>query len=118
LDWLMWFAALDPSYAREWLKPFVQRLLRNDPATLKLLRHNPFPDSPPRYIRAGRYDYRFTTWRELRREHAWWHRTLIGQYLPPVALAAAASVRNVGSDDGVLPSDTHARGKRQTSEGN
>jgi len=86
LDWLMWFAALTPLYARDWLGPFVIRLLQNDPPTLRLLRHNPFPDSPPRYVRARLYEYRFTTWRELRRERLWWRRTLVGEYLPPVAL--------------------------------
>src|SRR6476620_10017312 len=60
LDWLMWFAALTPLYARDWLGPFVIRLLQNDPPTLRLLRHNPFPDSPPRYVRARLYEYRFT----------------------------------------------------------
>ncbi len=54
--------------------------------TLRLLRHNPFPDSPPRYVRAQLYEYRFTTWGELRRERLWWRRTLVGEYLPPVAL--------------------------------
>jgi hypothetical protein len=86
LDWLMWFAALSPMYARDWLGPFVIRLLRNDPPTLRLLRHNPFPEQPPHYVRAQLYEYRFSTWRELRREHAWWHRTLIDEYLPPVTL--------------------------------
>ena len=32
LDWLMWFAAISPGYAQPWLTPFLQRLLRNDPA--------------------------------------------------------------------------------------
>jgi Lipase maturation factor len=89
LDWLMWFAALSPAYAMDWIGPFVMRLLRNDVPTLRLLRHNPFPESPPRYVRAQLYEYRFTSWRELRREHAWWHRTLVGEYLPPVALGKA-----------------------------
>ena len=43
LDWMMWFAAISPDYAQPWLTPFLQRLLRNDPPTLRLLRHNPFP---------------------------------------------------------------------------
>ncbi len=68
------------------VRPVRERLLENDPPTLRLLRHNPFPDAPPRYVRARLYRYRFTTWRELRRERAWWHRTLVGEYLPPVAL--------------------------------
>jgi hypothetical protein len=89
LDWLMWFAALSPTYAMDWLGPFVRRLLQNDAPTLRLLRHNPFPESPPQYVRAQLYEYRFTTWRELRSEHAWWHRTLVGEYMPPVALGRA-----------------------------
>ncbi|OBG35275.1 hypothetical protein A5672_21560 [Mycobacterium alsense] len=91
LDWLMWFAAISPGYAQPWLRPFMQRLLRNDPATLRLLRHNPFPDSPPRYVRAQLYQYRFTTAAELRRDRAWWHRTLIGGYVFPMTLGKVSS---------------------------
>ncbi|MEU9232514.1 lipase maturation factor family protein [Streptomyces subrutilus] len=90
LDWLMWFAALSPGYARDWFGPFVERLLAGDRDTLRLLRHNPFPDAPPRYVRALLYRYRFTTWRELRETGAWWHRTLVREYLPPTRLADAA----------------------------
>jgi hypothetical protein len=86
LDWLMWFAAISAQYAHSWLQPFMLRLLRNDAATLRLLRANPFPDSPPQYVRAQLYRYRFTTPAELRRDHAWWHRTLEAPYLRPIAL--------------------------------
>jgi hypothetical protein len=88
LDWLMWFAAISPDYAQPWLRPFLQRLLRNDRSTLRLLRHNPFPASPPVYVRARLYQYRFTTPAELRREKAWWHRALVDEYLPPMAVDA------------------------------
>jgi hypothetical protein len=91
LDWLMWFAAISRGYAEPWLTPLLQRLLRNDRPTLRLLRHNPFPDSPPRYVRAQLYQYRFTTLAELRRDRAWWHRTLIGGYVRPMTLPTAAS---------------------------
>ncbi|WP_322858464.1 lipase maturation factor family protein [Mycobacterium europaeum] len=93
LDWMMWFAAISPGYAQPWLTPFLERLLRNDRPTLRLLRHNPFPDAPPRYVRARLYEYRFTTPAELRRERAWWHRTLIGGYVRPMALPTATSQR-------------------------
>ncbi len=86
LDWLMWFAAISPGYALPWLTPFLTRLLRNDAPTLRLLRHNPFPESPPRYVRAQLYEYRFTTWQELRRDRAWWRRRLIGRYASPISL--------------------------------
>ncbi|MGW0914508.1 lipase maturation factor family protein [Streptomyces sp. NPDC002784] len=88
LDWMMWFAALSPAYAGAWFGTLVERLLENDPATLKLLRRSPFPpDAPPRYIRARLFRYRFTTWRELRETGACWDRTYVREYLPPTRLA-------------------------------
>ncbi|MFD0366702.1 lipase maturation factor family protein [Streptomyces sp. NPDC127114] len=93
LDWLMWFAALSPGYARDWFGPFVERLLEGDRDTLRLLRHNPFPDAPPTHVRARLYRYRFTTWAELRTTGAWWHRTLVREYMPPVRLRASAGGR-------------------------
>lgn len=86
LDWLMWFAALSPAYARDWFGPLLLRLLQNDPATLRLLRDNPFPERPPRCVRAVLYQYRFSTWRERRGTGAWWVRTPAGEYTPPVSL--------------------------------
>lgn len=85
LDWLLWFAALSPRYALPWRDALLARLLRNDRDTLRLLRDNPFPDSPPHFVRLLLYDYRFTTAAERRRDGAWWHRTLVGVYLPPVS---------------------------------
>ncbi|MDX2561876.1 lipase maturation factor family protein [Streptomyces sp. TX20-6-3] len=90
LDWLMWFAALSPGYARDWFGPFVERLLDGDRDTLRLLAHNPFPDAPPAFVRARLYRYRYTTWRELRATGAWWHRTLVREYLPPTRLREPA----------------------------
>ncbi|MFJ2054661.1 lipase maturation factor family protein [Streptomyces sp. NPDC087908] len=86
LDWLMWFAALSPGYARDWFGPFVERLLDGDRDTLRLLARNPFPDAPPVFVRARLYRYRYTTWRELRATGDWWHRTLVREYLPPTRL--------------------------------
>jgi hypothetical protein len=94
LDWLMWFAAISPQYAYSWLHPFMLRLLQNDAATLRLLRHNPFSDDPPRYVRAQLYRYRFTTAAELRRDHAWWHRTLEGEYAAPMSLPKPTTTPN------------------------
>ncbi|MFF4272917.1 lipase maturation factor family protein [Streptomyces sp. NPDC001536] len=91
LDWLMWFAALSPSYAGPWFGTFVERLLENDRDTLKLLRRSPFPpDAPPRYIRARLFRYRYTSWRELRETGACWERTYVREYLPPTRLAGVS----------------------------
>ncbi|MER8182288.1 lipase maturation factor family protein [Kitasatospora sp. NPDC094015] len=84
LDWLLWFAAISPDYARPWFDPFVARLLVNDPDTLALLRHNPFPGAPPAFVRARLYRYRFTSWNERRAGGGWWHRTPVHEYLRPV----------------------------------
>jgi hypothetical protein len=64
----------------------LERLLGGDAATLKLLRHNPFPDSPPRFVRAQVFRYRYSTPHELWHDRVWWHRTAEGQYFPPVTL--------------------------------
>jgi hypothetical protein len=86
LDWLMWFAALSPLYAGRWLVNLVAKLLAGDPAVLRLIAANPFPDRPPRYVRALLYRYGFTTADERRRSGQWWERDLIGQYLPAMTL--------------------------------
>ncbi|AXI90031.1 lipase maturation factor family protein [Actinospica acidiphila] len=90
LDWLMWFAALSPAYASPWFGGLVERLLENDPDTLRLLRRSPFPaDAPPRHIRARLFRYRFTTWRELRETGACWERTCVREFFPPTRLAGS-----------------------------
>jgi hypothetical protein len=95
LDWLMWFAALSPAYANSWFVPFVRKLLEGDDDTLRLLRSNPFPDAPPKFVRARLYRYRFTTRAERRSTGAWWHRSLVGEYLPPLALNAESASRGL-----------------------
>ncbi len=86
----MWFLPLGTPLPRDWLLAFVEKLLVNDPATLRLLRHNPFPAKPPTHVRARLYHYRFTTWAERKETGAWWVRTHVGEYLPPLRLAGAA----------------------------
>ncbi len=92
LDWLMWFAAMSSPARHEWFLPLVVKLLEGDRATLALLRQNPFPDRPPTFVRARLYRYRFTTREERRHGGAWWVRTLVGEYLPPVELRPADRV--------------------------
>lgn len=86
LDWLMWFAAMATPIQHPWFVALVGKLLVGDRQTLKLLRHNPFPDRPPALVRAWLYHYRFSTWEERRRSGQWWVRTLVAEYLPPSRL--------------------------------
>ena len=88
LDWLMWFAAFSPPAYHEWFVPLMVRLLANDPPTLALLARNPFPDGPPRAVRAQLYLYRFTTPAERRDTGAWWHRDFVREYAPAISLRA------------------------------
>ena len=90
LDWLMWFAAMSPPDAHPWVLALATRLLENDRPTLALLRSSPFSNAPPTFVRARLYHYRFTTREERRVTRAWWARTEVGEYLPPLTLAARA----------------------------
>lgn len=92
LDWLMWFAALSPSYAQPWLTRLCVAMLTGDRTVLKLLKDNPFPEQPPKHLRARLYRYRFTSVSELRSERAWWRRELLGDYMAPVSLAEARAL--------------------------
>jgi len=92
LDWLMWFAAMGPPDHYPWVVELVGRLLEGDNATLKLLRHNPFPDAPPALVRARLYRYRFTSRAERRETRAWWARTPVAMWLPPLALDSTGAL--------------------------
>lgn len=78
LDWQIWFAAMSRPEEYPWTYHFVWKLLHNDAGTLSLLANNPFPVSPPHYVRARLYRYEFAPLGEK----AWWHRTLLGDWLP------------------------------------
>jgi hypothetical protein len=81
LDWQMWFAALDVERGalESWVPIFLERLRQGSPAVLGLLRTNPFPDHPPRYLRIVVYDYRFTTYAQRSSSGAWWAREYLGE---------------------------------------
>ena len=90
LDWLMWFAAMSDYSQNPWFVNFVGKLLQGDKPILALLRTNPFPDQPPRYIQARLYEFHFTTADERRRTGQWWTRSLTGEYFPAVSLSDPA----------------------------
>lgn len=81
LDWQMWFLQFAPNRPPAWLVHLVSKLLSGDPETLSLFAGNPFPDHPPRFVRATLYRYRFTKLSEP----GWWHRERLGEMLPPLS---------------------------------
>jgi hypothetical protein len=86
LDWLMWFAAMSGPSDYPWFGEMVLKLLEGDPGVSSLLRSNPFPAAPPRWIRAQLYLYRFTTPEERRQTGLWWNRRFVAPYFPAVRL--------------------------------
>jgi len=84
LDWQMWFAALGEVQQNPWFVNFLVRLLEGSPEVLGLLENNPFPNGPPRYVRASLYDYHFT--RSGDGKTGWWKREPLGLYCPMITL--------------------------------
>ena len=83
LDWQLWFAAMGTPNQYPWTLHLIWKLLHNDPVALSLLRSNPFPDHPPRYIRVVLYKYTFVP--PGNADHAWWTRDFQSNWLPPLA---------------------------------
>jgi len=84
LDWQMWFAALSDWHSQTWFTDFLVRILEGSPQVLKLMAHNPFPESPPRFVRAVVWDYHFTSASERAETGAWWKRARLGLYSPVI----------------------------------
>ncbi len=86
IDWQAWFLPFSNYEDETWFKNFILRLLEGSPRVLALLRKNPFPDMPPKFIRALEYDYEFTDWKTRKETGNWWTRRLVGYYMPPLSL--------------------------------
>jgi len=86
LDWQMWFAALSSPEREVWFENFLVRLLQGSHDVLSLISVNPFPDTPPRWVRAMYYDYEPTSMAEHRENGAWWKRKLLGTFFPEIQL--------------------------------
>lgn len=86
LDWQMWFASLSRCVGNRWLIRLQEQLLKGDAEARGFFRENPFPDAPPRFVRTRSFDYRFTDLSEWRRTGAYWTRSELGPYCPPLTL--------------------------------
>ena len=102
-DWNLWFASLGDWRQNQIVPITEEKLLANDAAVLHLFRGNPFPNSPPRYVRAVLWQYWFTSMEEKRRTGNWWRRTLLGQYAPTLTYGADGKFAVVGEPDELPP---------------
>jgi hypothetical protein len=80
LDWQLWFAAMAAPEQYPWTYNLVWKLLHNDPATLGLFAGNPFPDHPPKFVRAVLYIYHFAPLNDP--QHRYWIRDRQFLWLP------------------------------------
>jgi hypothetical protein len=85
LDWSIWFVPAQYPDSMYWTQRFLTRLAEGSPQVLSLLEHNPFPDTPPRFLRIQVFDYQFTTTQERETNGNWWKYKYLGlfPFLPP-----------------------------------
>ncbi|MBP6785520.1 MAG: lipase maturation factor family protein, partial [Verrucomicrobiales bacterium] len=94
--WQFWFAALEGHFDYRsanavWIESLVLKLLEGDSDVQALIKNNPFPVTPPKFIRARLFRYEFTTTDERNKTGDWWKRSVIGEYLPAVSRPPAAT---------------------------
>ena len=84
LDWQMWFAAMSTADQYPWTYNLVWKLLHNDPDVVGLFAGNPFPNKPPRFIRAVLYRYQFA--KPGNPQGFYWTREKIGDWIPALSV--------------------------------
>jgi len=80
LDWMIWFVPPRNPEMLYWFDGFLYRLHQGSADVLDLIRYNPFPDKPPRYLRVQVYQYWFTSVEERSRTGQWWKRDYLGEF--------------------------------------
>ncbi len=87
-DWNLWFASLGDWRQNDIVPITEERLLIGDADVLSLFRGDPFPQVPPRYVRAVLWQYWFTSMDEKRRTGDWWKREYLGLYAPELSMTS------------------------------
>jgi len=108
LDLRFWYAAKSEPGQHLWTLHFAWKLLHGDRGTLELLAGDPFPEQPPRYVRARLYRYSFAP--RGNPTGVVWRRELLREWLPPVALDDARLRRVLAASGWLRPGP--ARGPR------
>jgi hypothetical protein len=85
-DWNLWFASLGSWRADPIILRTEERLLDGDRDVLLLFAGKPFPNAPPKQVRAVLWQYWFTTPAEKRAQGLWWRREQLGLYAPTLEL--------------------------------
>ncbi len=88
IDWQMWFAGFGGLEAQPWLAHLMYKWLQGAPLIEDLVETNPFQGGAPKFVRAARYRYHFTSFGEA----GWWTREPMGSYSPTLHLKHRAFV--------------------------
>jgi len=81
LDWQLWFAALGDYEREQWIVRLSWLLLEGRREPLPLFANDPFPEEPPRYVRARLFRYELTGGRD-----PYYRREPVAEYLRPLSL--------------------------------
>ena len=81
-EWNLWFASLGIWRSNVFVARAEEGLLAGSRDVLALFASNPFPQSPPRQVRAVLWQYWFSTREEKREQGIWWTRKWLGLYAP------------------------------------
>ncbi|XP_038047006.1 lipase maturation factor 2-like [Patiria miniata] len=113
LDWQMWFAALGSYERTPWFINFAYRLLEGKPEVLDLIASNPFPEKPPKFIRANLYTYRYTSFRSG--SPSWWKRKLEREYMPAISKETKGLKEHL-QRNGIIQESSRKKAKSKTQE--
>jgi hypothetical protein len=105
-DWNLWFASLS-SWRQNPIVPNTEiRLLANDKDVLALFAGNPFPQSPPKQVRAVLWQYWFTSMAEKRATGMWWKRKFLGLYAPALQQGPEGKIEVIEMPDSGTPNES------------
>ncbi len=82
VDFQLWFLLLGPRPGARYFDTLLARLLKTPEVAAPLFARDPFPSTPPRFVRVAVYRYRFTDAATRRATGAWWRRDLEGYSRP------------------------------------
>jgi lipase maturation factor 1 len=98
-EWNLWFASLGQWRGNTWVLRAEEALLTNDKDVLALFASNPFPNGPPKEVRAVLWQYWFTDLATKRSTGMWWRRQLLGLYAPSLERAPDGKFMVTGFPD-------------------
>ena len=104
-EWNLWFASLGSWRDNMFVVSAEERLLSGSQDVLALFAANPFPQAPPRLVRAVIWQYWFTSLAEKRTTGLWWNRKQIGLYAPVLELTPEGKPAVVQWPEALPPHD-------------